>query len=58
MIKNFISYFLLLKLISFSLNFEINEQSVENCQKYTCEDEGGNCQTEEIKKCSKCKDKY
>jgi len=56
--KNFISYFLLLKLISFSLNYEIYEQNVENCQKYTCEDEEKNCQKEEIKKCSQCNDKY
>ena len=55
--KNFISYFLLLKLISFSLNYEIYEKNVENCQKYFCEDEG-NCQTEEIKKCKQCNDKY
>ena len=57
MIKNFISYFLLLKLISFSLNFEINEQNVENCKKYYFEDEG-NYQKEEIKRCSQCNDKY
>ena len=59
MTKNLISYFLLLKLISFSLNYEIYEQNVENCQKYTCEDEDdGNCQKEEIKKCKICNDKY
>ena len=48
---------MLLKLISFSLNYEIYEQNVENCQKYTCEDKG-NCQKEEIKICEICNDKY
>ena len=56
--KNLISYFLFLKLISFSFNFIANDKKIDNCDTFSgCKDQN-NCQPGEIKKCQKCKDKY
>ena len=56
MIKYLVSYFLFLQL-KFSLNLEIDEDNISNCNKYAeCVDKQ-NCEFGE-KECEECEDKY
>ena len=56
--KNFISYFLFFKLISFSLNLQCNDEKIDNCIKHIEYEDKYNCQKGKIKKCAQCEDKY